>query len=188
MNIIRTFVAVLIADEIKNRILKAQEQVRKLAPDVKWVAPENFHVTLKFLGNIEEEKLPEVYEAVESVSRRYSPFNLSISGIGAFPKPERARVVWVGIQDGSEHLKNIANAIDLELAKIGFEKEKREFKSHITIGRVKTNAPTRELARGIYEVDAQGLGSQQVDCVVVMQSDLQLEGPVYSPLKVIKLS
>jgi magnesium-transporting ATPase (P-type) len=130
----------------------------------------------------------QLFYVFECRSEKYSPFELSISGLGAFPKPERARVVWVGIQDGREHLRNLANAIDAELAKVGFEKEKKGFKSHITIGRVKTNGPTRELARGIREANAQELGTQYVDCVVVMQSDLQREGSVYSPLKVVKLS
>jgi len=188
MKHIRTFVAVLITEDLKRRIAEVQEQVKKLAPDVKWVAPANFHVTLKFLGGVREDILDNVFAAVEEAARTISPFELSISGLGAFPTPRRARVVWVGSQKGHEQMRELAQALDRNLAELGFEKEDREFKSHITIGRVKESRFLNKLAEGIAEIDAADLGSQQISSIAVMQSELQRSGPVYSPLKVIKLS
>ena len=188
MKVIRTFVAVLIARDLKDKMSEVQEQVKKLAPDVKWVAPENFHVTLKFLGNVREDELSKVCAAVEEAVKSFAPFELSISGLGAFPNPARARVVWIGIDKGREELTGLATAIDKHLVKLGFEKEDKAFKAHITIGRVKTSKFLNKLADEIGNVDADNLGTQQVSDVVIMQSELLRGGPVYSPLSVIKLS
>ena len=187
MKVIRTFVAVLIAEDLKRRVSEVQERLKKLAPDVKWVAPENFHVTLKFLGDVSEDALPDVFAAVEDAARGFSPFDLSLCGLGAFPSPRKARVVWAGIEDGREPLRELASAVEASLAELNFEKEDREFKSHITIGRVKFSKFLDRLAQGIDEIDAGDMGVQRVTSVAVMRSDLQREGPVYSPLRVIEL-
>ncbi len=188
MTVVRTFVAVLIADEIRRNIAEVQEPLKKLAPDVKWVAPDNFHVTLKFLGNVREDDLQGVYDAAEEASGAFPPFDLSFAGLGAFPNPRRARVVWVGIDKGRDQLVELASAMDSKLAKLGFPKEEREFKSHITIGRVKEPSRSLErLASGIEDVDASDLGSQRVTSIAVMKSELRPGGPIYSPLKVIAL-
>lgn len=188
MKVIRTFVAILIDESLKKVIAKVQSHVKKLAPDVKWVAPENFHITLKFLGNVVEDALPEVVKAVEEAMRGFSPFDLAISGVGAFPNPARARVVWVGSGEGRERLAQLASAVDRNLAKLGFEKEDKPFKAHITIGRVKISRFLRQLAEGIGKVDAENLGIQRISGVAVMRSELGREGPTYTPIKAIKFN
>ncbi len=188
MGAVRTFVAVLIDEDLRNRIAEVQSRIKKLAPDVKWVAPENLHVTLKFLGNVREDLLPEVFSAVERAVCGRKPFLVSFSGVGAFPNARRARVVWIGLEEGEDRLRELAASIDENLAKLNFEKEGNEFKAHITIGRVKTSKFLGELAKGVAEVDARNLGVQRVSSVAVMRSDLRREGPIYTPLKVIELS
>ncbi len=186
--VVRTFVAVLLADELRNEISEVQKQVKRLAPNVKWVAPESFHVTLKFLGNVPEDALGPVFAAVEEAAKSFAPFELSISGLGAFPNAKNARVVWVGIEDGRHELAGLASAVDAKVASLGFPREERGFKSHITIGRVKTSRRLDDLARGIGEIDAADVGRQIVPSVAVMQSDLRPDGPIYTPLKTIALS
>jgi 2'-5' RNA ligase len=188
MTVVRTFVAVLLADELRKRISEVQEQAKKLAPDVKWVAPDNFHATLKFLGNVREDALEAVFSAVEEAAGAFSAFELSMSRLGAFPNARNARVVWVGIEDGRDELAALASAVDARLAKLGFPREERDFKSHITIGRVKSSKRLDDLARGIDEIDASDLGRQTVSSVAVMQSDLRPTGPVYTPLRVCELT
>lgn len=188
MKVIRTFVAVLIDEDLRKKISEVQEAVKKLAPDVKWVSPENFHVTLKFLGNIDEDVVPKVSAAVDDAVRSHPPFDLTISGLGAFPSPARARVIWVGIEDGREQLVHLASVVEKSLRKLGFQREEKSFKAHITIGRVKTSKYLDKLAAGIAAVDARDLGTQRVSSVAVMESRLQREGPVYVPLSVSKLS
>jgi 2'-5' RNA ligase len=187
MKVIRTFVAVLSAQELRDRIAKVQEQVKKLAPDVKWVAPENFHVTLKFLGSVREEELLRVFSAVDEAVSAIPAFDISFSGLGAFPNPAKARVVWVGIENGREELRALADSVDASLARLGFAKEERGFKAHITIGRVKDGRLPSEFVNGIKEINASNLGSQRVTGVAVMQSELHKEGPAYSPLSETKL-
>jgi 2'-5' RNA ligase len=188
MKVIRTFVAVLIDEDLKRGISEVQEFVKKLAPDVKWVAPESLHVTLKFLGGVPEDVIPEVNKAVDDAVRSHPCFDLSISGMGAFPNPARAKVVWVGIKDGGDDLKALASAVDESLSRLGFEREDRPFKAHITIGRVKMSKHLDDLAAGIRELDASDLGTQRVCGVAVMKSELLREGAVYTPLSVSKLS
>ncbi|MCE5313430.1 MAG: RNA 2',3'-cyclic phosphodiesterase [Armatimonadota bacterium] len=187
MKVIRTFAAVLIDEDIRRKVAEVQSQVKKLAPDVKWVAPENFHITLKFLGDVREDNMSQVIAALEEAVQGFSAFDLAISGVGAFPNPARARVVWVGSSDGCEKMVELASSIDKKLSELGFEKEEKSFKAHITIGRVKTSRFLRALAEGIGKVDADNLGIQRVSGVALMQSELGREGPTYTPIRVIKL-
>jgi 2'-5' RNA ligase len=188
VNVIRTFVAVLLDEDLRKKIAEAQEQVKRLAPDVKWVAPENFHVTLKFLGNVREDRIGEIAAAIDETAQGFSPFEMTVSGLGAFPNPARARVIWTGIETGGEQLRDLAEAVDVSLARLGFERETRLFASHITIGRVKTSRFLGALADGIREVDASNLGAQRVTSVFLMESQLLREGPMYSPLNVSELT
>ncbi|MGQ9455377.1 MAG: RNA 2',3'-cyclic phosphodiesterase [Armatimonadota bacterium] len=188
MTFVRTFVAVLLADELKTRIAEVQRQAKELAPSVKWIEPENFHITLKFLGNVREDALSGIFNAVDQVAGRFPNFELSIAGLGAFPNPRSARVVWVGVKQGREELAKLAGAIDTALTKLGFPKEAREFKSHITIGRVKNAKHLGSLAQKFDEIDATNVGRQIVSSVAVMKSTLKPEGAVYSPLRIVELS
>jgi 2'-5' RNA ligase len=186
MRAFRTFVAVLIDEHIRDSISRVQNEVNKLAPDVKWVAPENLHVTLKFLGDVREDALPGVLAAVEKAAKSISGFELAVSGLGAFPNPQRARVVWVGTEDGRDKLIELAAAVESELVSAGFAQEEKPFKAHITIGRVRDRAP-RQLPDALAEVNADALGSQRVSSVALMRSDLRPGGPVYSVTKTLPL-
>ena len=185
---IRTFVAVCLDAELRSRISAIQERVKKLAPNVKWVAPENLHVTLKFLGNVREDRVARAQAAIDEVAREFAAFDLSVSGLGVFPSAMRPRVVWVGVEEGREQLVALAKAVEDRLVKAGFEKEEKPFKSHITIGRVKEGRPVGDLTDGLAGIDAGEIGRQRVDGVVVMESMLRPEGPEYTPLSVHKLA
>jgi len=179
MNFIRTFVAISIARDIRSRISDVQEQAKKLAPDVKWVKPELFHITLKFLGNVREDELARVFVAIDEAAAGHSPFDLSFSGMGSFG----SRVVWVGTAQGRDELRALAKSVEDSLARVGFPREEKAFKAHLTIGRVRENRRLpSEFSSGIEKIDASDLGSQRVESIVVMQSDLQRDGPVYSPM------
>ena len=185
---VRAFVAVVISEDIRRKVAEVQGQAKKFAPNVKWVAPDNFHITLMFLGDVAEDRLSEVHEAISDAVRGLQPFTMSFSGLGVFPNLSRPRVVWAGVEQGREQLMEIAAKVDAALVKLGFEKEDRPFAAHITIGRVKDGKPPGGLAQGIEEIDARNMGSQQVASVVVMESELLREGPVYSPLSESKLT
>ena len=186
-HLVRTFIAVLISGELKRRIALVQEEFKKLAPEVKWVAEDNFHVTLKFLGNVKDDRLASISKVVAKAVEGAKPFEFEIGGAGAFPSARRPRVVWVGLTTGKDSLAELARRVDKELEKLGFPREDRPFKSHITIGRVKDDRTTGELGRALEEADVGRLGSVHVDSVAVMKSDLKRDGPIYSVLSEIPL-
>ena len=185
--VIRTFVAVLLDEELRSRISEVQQRVKELAPDVKWVAPENFHVTLKFLGDVRRDRISVVQAALDEATRGFEAFDLSISGLGVFPTPRRPRVIWVGVEDGREQLVALAKAVEHRLVKAGFEKDDKPFRSHITIGRVREGKPIAGLSEGLDEIDTSGLGMQRVSSISVMESVLKRGGSEYTPLSVHKL-
>jgi len=187
LKVVRTFVAVLLDEVVRDRISDVQQRAMKLASGVKWVPPENFHVTLKFLGDVRRDELSVVQSAVDEAVRKLPAFDLTISGMGVFPAPRRPRVIWVGVEEGREQLVELAKAVEDTLVKAGFEKEEKPFKSHITIGRVKEGKPVPGLVEGLEEIDSDGLGVQRVATVAVMQSELRPGGPVYTPLSEHKL-
>lgn len=185
--VIRTFVAICLDEEIRGRVSAVQDCVKKLTSEVKWVQPANFHVTLKFLGDVTPKKLSVVQSALDKAAEGYAAFDLSVAGVGVFPTPRRPRVIWVGIENGREQLEDIAEGVEQALVRTGFEKERKPFRSHITIGRVKESKPVDGLVEGLQELDAQGLGLQSVDSLVLMESVLRSGGPIYTPLSMHKL-
>ncbi|MEN6371249.1 MAG: RNA 2',3'-cyclic phosphodiesterase [Armatimonadota bacterium] len=185
---IRTFVAVLISDSLKRRISSVQEEFIKVAPAVKWVANENYHITIKFLGGVKSDRIKAISQAIEEAVRYIEPFDVELGGAGAFPNPGRPKTVWVGVTSGSEMLAKIAGRVDDALEKLGFEKETRPFKSHITIGRVKDSRDAKELGPVLESAKTGRLGSFKVESVAVMKSDLRREGPVYSVIREVRLS
>ena len=184
---IRSFIAVLISDDLKRRIAVVQEDFKKAAPDVKWVEEENFHITMKFLGDTRTDELDAIREAIEAAIGDLPPFAAEISGAGAFPNPRRPRTVWVGITSGVDQLAEIAKRIESALETIGFPKEDRPFKAHITIGRVKDDRGVGKLAGALQEAESVQLGTVNVASVAIMKSELRREGPIYSVLGEISL-
>jgi 2'-5' RNA ligase len=182
-NIVRTFVAVEIPLEVKDRASRMIAELRQTSAKVKWVEPEHMHWTLKFLGNIDILEIPPVCEAVARAIEPLAAFDIEARGAGAFPDARRPRTLWIGTGAGSEQMIELHDAIEFELAKLGFRSENRRFRPHLTIGRVREiNAAASELGRLIEKhADFDG-GVSLVDEVVVFSSDLTPDGPIHEPL------
>jgi 2'-5' RNA ligase len=182
-NVVRTFVAIEIPYEIKDRANRMIGKLRDTPAKVKWVAPEHMHWTLKFLGNVDMLEIPPVCEAVNRAVEPLAAFEMEIRGAGAFPDVGRPRTVWIGTGQGSEKMIELHDAIEFELAKLGYRSENRRFRPHLTIGRVR-NSPLGigELGRLLEEqADFEG-GLSLVDEVVVFSSVLGRDGPTHEPL------
>lgn len=183
---IRTFVAVPISDSVKGEIADFLNRIKRSNADVRWVKPESVHITLKFLGDVDPERIESIrrcaQEAVQSVRR----FSVRLAGTGAFPNDKRPRVLWIGITEGSAELKQAASRIDEALCSFGFEKEKRPFSPHLTVGRVRS-PKSIENAIAEMKMDEFDAGSFEADSVLIMQSDLHPDGAVHTPLATIKL-
>ncbi|MCJ7645372.1 RNA 2',3'-cyclic phosphodiesterase, partial [bacterium] len=118
----RTFIAVAISSEVREKIAKIQAEFRRGGPDVKWVEPENLHFTLKFLGEVDEDKLLGVIEKTRLGVAGVSSFRVHLSGLGSFPNLKSPRVVWVGVSEGKQELKNLSERIEENLSYLGFAK------------------------------------------------------------------
>jgi RNA 2',3'-cyclic 3'-phosphodiesterase len=183
---IRTFIAVLISSDLKRKIASVQEEFKKVAPKVKWVAEANYHVTIKFLGDVEGDYLAEIVRELTEAVHNLSPFNAEIGGGGAFPSAGRPRTIWIGTTSGQKEFADIAQIVETSLERLGFPREDRPFRSHVTIGRAKEDRDAVGLVPVLREDKVGHLGTVRVESIAVMKSDLQREGPIYSILSEIR--
>ncbi len=156
----RVFVAVFPPPEIRRALVGAAREL-PVVGEVRWARPENVHLTLKFLGDLSEEDLAPVAEALEPVGSRHEPFEAELSGFGAFPSARRARILWAGIGAGSEPLRDLARDVEASLEPLGFEREDRAYMPHLTLGR----ARGRPVSLEAFETPPLGFRVRNVDLV-----------------------
>ena len=182
----RTFIAIPLPQEIKDSLARLQEQLKSSGTDVKWVEPDNIHLTLKFLGERDDKKIEKIEQAIQDTAKDKTEFIAHISSVGAFPKISSPRVIWVGIDQGDSETKLIAGELEEKIAKIGIPKEEREFSSHITIGRTRSSKNLEKLVKILNdcakELDELKL-KFNVKKIVLYKSTLTPRGPVYEALK-----
>ncbi len=185
-DLIRTFIAVELTGSMREQISLLEQLLRKEGAKVKWVKPENLHLTLKFLGNIQAPCIDDVVEATQEAVQGIKPFILSFSGLGVFPNLKRARVIWIGIKEGADSLGRIQRELEERLFQRGFAREERDFSPHLTIGRVKSQ---RGIGGLVLKLEKTEFKSEKirVEQVVVMRSDLRPTGAVHTPLGICRL-
>ncbi len=184
---IRSFLAIELPRTILRKIEEVQGDLRSANADVRWVSPEKIHLTLKFFGNIEESRVDPIFKSIEEPIRNRHPFSLKVQGVGAFPHLENPRVIWMGLVDGKDVLKSFQKEIEVQLIKIGFQPEERPFSPHLTLGRMRSSRGKEELARRMEERVEEDFGDFQVERVVLFKSDLRPLGPIYTPLRELRL-
>ena len=178
---IRTFTAVPVPLAVTRPLADFAEEVGPEAGRIKWVDPASMHLTLLFLGDVDEGRGPEIEEALTRAAATSAPFTARLDEVGAFPDLERPRVVWVGVSEGSRNLQELKEAVDRELEPLGFEPDRRSFHPHLTLGRVKDAGRRGAVAEAAAGWEVPG-GSWTVDRVVLFQSTLTREGAVYEEL------
>lgn len=187
MQPIRTFIAIELNDVLHHALAQTQAQLQRdpAARAIRWVAPANIHLTLKFLGDVDAVHLPALERALARVCNEFVPFTLTIGGAGAFPNTRRPNVIWVGARGQVDIATRLAEQIDAACATLGFAREARTFTPHLTLGRVKRDASPSERQRIgalIESAHIGDLGELRVERVAVMKSDLTPEGSVYTRL------
>ena len=187
MEKVRTFIAIKLTPEIISNISRVQEELKRSGAQVKWVKPENIHLTLKFLGYITKEELEKVKLATREALKPFAPFEMGVASLGAFPKIKYPRVIWVGIDRGREELKRMASQLEERLMIIGFAKEKRTFSPHLTLGRVKSLKGRERLTEILTGNRVTNLGNMGVTKISLIKSELKPQGPVYTSLEEINL-
>ena len=181
----RTFIAIEISEEIRAILAQIESHLKYSGADVKWVASDNIHLTLKFLGEITEEKCEKVKAALDEIAKTTAPFEISLKDIGAFPKIEFPRVIWVGLDKGAKESTELAGRIDEALSKLGFAKETRPFAAHLTIGRARSGKNKEALREKMLSSQvpvASGQSPEIVSSVILFKSTLTPTGSIYTKL------
>jgi 2'-5' RNA ligase len=176
----RLFIALPLPPPVLAEVQSLVDELRGSAPGVRWVWSEQLHVTLKFLGDVEEVREQPLTEALRSVAGESFRFNLA--GVGCFPNRKRPRVVWTGIELGRDNVKAVASAVEEALAKAGFARDERPFSPHVTLGRVKEPGDFR----GFWQkVDATPFVGTEIDAreIRLIDSRLTPKGPIYTDLE-----
>ena len=179
----RTFIAVEIGPEIRASAVALQDALAKTGAEVKWATPESMHITLLFLGEVDDRELPAVCRAVQQVAATEPPFLMRVSGVGAFPTPRRPKILWAGITDGAAELKRLYNKLEAKLLDLGcYRKEERGYTPHLTLGRVKGEGDGFTIAKELPKRLSWDGGRTTVDEVLVFGSVLEKDGPVHTVL------
>jgi len=173
----RLFIGARVSVQTANALAAAAETLQRRAKDagldVKWVAPTNYHVTLKYLGWTRDEVIPVVRDKLDAVVVGISPLKMRCARLGAFPSLEKANVVWAGVDNA---LDELAARVDKAMAEIGFAPDKRAFHAHVTLGRVRETRSVRDVVLPLSE---QMFSDTRIDGVTLFESETKPSGSVY---------
>ena len=184
---IRAFIAIELNKKIQDELAKIQNEIKASGALVKWVKPENIHLTLKFLGNIDTDLITKIKDILNDLSSKHEVFTMKLNKVGAFPKPRNPRIIWVGQEDGQVKIKSIAEELEENLSKIGIPKEEKPFHSHVTLGRVKSPLNRFKLAEALTSKEKIPELSFAVDRIVLFKSTLTSQGPIYEAIAEVNL-
>ena len=181
----RVFIGIRISDEIKEKIGSLGKKIKEKIREAKLVSPQNLHITLKFLGEVKEEKVEKIGQIIKNISSSFAPFDLEVKGIGRFPEKGKVRVLWIGAE-AKDNLRNLNKIIEEKLEELSFPRENR-FKEHITVARFKSNPNMARLGEFLERYKENMWGKMRVENVEIIESILKPDGPVYRTLRTFKL-
>jgi 2'-5' RNA ligase len=183
----RTFIAIEIPEEIKKQMAEAQRRLKGTGVEAGWTRPEGVHLTLKFLGEIPESKVPEIMSALTGAAGGSGRFRLEVEGVGAFPNPKNARVVWIGVSGDVEKLTGLQAVVEDAMARLGMKREERKFTPHLTLGRIKYIRSKESWLGALEELKDVKLPGFDVTSVHLMKSELRPAGAVYTEMGKVEL-
>lgn len=181
----RAFIAIPIPSKIQRALGGLQDNLKKDISNVRWTKPESIHLTLKFLGDVEDEKLAPIGEALKELSSKFDPLNFRADGLDCFPPKGSPRVIWVGLREDSGTLGRLVSDIERAMEKFSFPKENRGFTPHLTLGRVRDQKSrmTAQIMRAVFDKQAPAdLGTFEAKTVELIKSELTPKGAIYSNL------
>ncbi len=178
----RLFIAIDLEPAIKSEIGSFIRQLKPLGGNIRWVKTEGMHITLKFLGEVDESRVESIKRAMDRTVAGFRRFRIELKGTGRFPeRSERPRVLWIGVEGGQE-ISRLQQVLEDELLKEGFQKETRAFIPHLTLGRVKGFSAIRTVLKKIEENEDRPFGQMVVRKVVLFRSILKPDGAEYKQL------
>jgi 2'-5' RNA ligase len=183
----RLFSAVELPPALREQLAEVQARFQAGVPrgSVRWVRPASIHVTLKFYGSVKADKVPAIEAGLERAARQVPPIQLSVQGLGVFPRPAKPQVIWVGLQGDLGPLQQLAAAVEAEATALGFPAETRPFTPHLTLGRVQSGLrpeALKQLLNFLQQADVQALGDFRPETLNLMRSELRPTGSVYERL------
>lgn len=177
---VRLFIAINLPETLREKLISVQREFPR-GLSLKFVEPENLHLTLKFLGETPAEKIENIKKAMAAAVQNHYSFELEVAGLGAFPDLRRIRVIWAGVSKGNQDVINLQRAMDRMLVDQGFQPEK-DFHPHVTLARVKSVTDARPMLEFMRSRSSQVFGSFCVKEVDLMQSTLTSRGPIYTKI------
>ncbi|MBI4314085.1 MAG: RNA 2',3'-cyclic phosphodiesterase [Candidatus Omnitrophica bacterium] len=179
----RVFAAVEISQSSRDRIEGLIQKLDASGADVKWVAPQNLHLTLKFLGGISSAQARSFQRQLSETLASFKPFSLRLRGLGAFPSFQRPRIIWVGVDEGKEALIDLAAIVEKAGQTPGGAAQARPFEPHLTLGRVRSAKGLEKLVAGLSAAASFGCPDGiRVEAVTLFESVLSSAGPTYNAL------
>ena len=188
-NVWRIFCAAELPEQVRARLQEHIQRLRKDVPDVagSWSRVENIHLTLKFFGNVELDKLATISDAASRTVKEFSSFQIDIGNTGVFPRPSRPQVLWIGVNDSSGELSRLQRQLENECAKTGFEKEGRAYRPHLTIARLRKPEGARQLADAHLQMEFEPTEIELKE-LIVFRSELSSKGSRYTAISRHQLS
>ena len=188
---LRLFIAIPIPEPVRDEIIRVQQEMQPLVPRdaVRWIKPDQFHLTLRFLGDVPVAVLEKLKESVNAVCRNARPLSLRAEGVGFFPNPRSPRVIWVGIDDREGRLGDLQKQIETVAGQFSSEPGEKNFTGHVTLGRLKNPRPadTRDLATRAQSLEKRLFGDWTALDIEIIRSELSPAGARHTSLAVIRL-
>jgi 2'-5' RNA ligase len=178
----RSFFAVELSAEIAKGVRSIQEALKERGRGVRWVRPEGIHLTLKFLGEVESDRIEAIEHKADKVIQGICPFTVEIKGGGGFPTVQNPRVIWIGVEDPSGMLKELQARVEAGMAELGFSQERRGYTPHLTVGRLRSGKGRKALAQALDAIKMSDLGKMEVQEVILFRSHLKPTGAEYTKL------
>jgi 2'-5' RNA ligase len=189
MKTIRTFIAIPLGDEVLRKAIRMIERLKQPSDGIKWVPTDNLHLTLKFLGEVDNTEVPAVCNVVHDVCADRDPFELHFAGTDGFPSIDRPRVLYIKIEDTAGALTDIVSELEDQYADLGFKRESRDYTPHLTIGRTKggSRRAGEDVIKRLRSEDQTEIGAMLADSVHVIASFLDKRGPTYQVMDTVEL-
>ena len=183
----RCFVAVEIPNRIQAKLIEIQKTFCPKIDRASWTKEGNIHLTLKFLGEVNNSRIHDITISLNKAAMEYKPFSIEFGGIGIFPNLTRPRILWIGLKHGSKLVSKLADTINREMVKLGFPKDTR-FHPHLTLARIKNRVNLNPIICLFKEFETLDGTSLTVNKISLVKSELHRKGAVYTPLTVCKLN
>jgi len=182
VEIIRVFIAVSFNQTLTKELRELQNQFKQLSLNASWVKPENIHLTLKFLGNVETNRVSKIFNPIKETALAFSSFNLRLSDLDIFPNWSQPRIFWIGLDDKEEILKKLKKRLELELSNVGFLRDMKSFSPHLTLARLRTASNKNLLKKEIEKLSVPLDYLIKVSEIKLFQSSLTPKGTEYAKL------